>query len=63
MTFTPEPCGDVLVGKAVEGQQDHPGSLGNGLGTGAGTDHPLEDGLLTFRDAELASPPWHCGDS
>ncbi len=63
MTFTADLTGDVFVGEAVEGQKDHPCSLGDGLRTGAGTDHRLEDGLLPFRDDELACPPWHCSDS
>ena len=63
MAFTPDPPGDVLVGEAVEGQKNDPRPLGDGLGTGAGTDHRLKDGLLTFRDDELARPPWHRSDS
>jgi hypothetical protein len=63
MTFTPDLPGDILVGEAVEGQKNHPRPPGDGLGTGAGTDHRLKDGLLSFGDDELACPPWHCSDS
>jgi hypothetical protein len=59
MTFTSDVLGDVRVGEAVEGQEDHPCPLGDGLRTGAGARHAVQDRLLPSRDDELACPPWH----
>src|SRR5215218_4533053 len=50
MTFTSDIPGDVLIGEAVEGQEDHPCPLGDGLRTGPGTCHALQDRLLPFGD-------------
>jgi hypothetical protein len=63
MTFTADMPGDILVADSIERQKDHPCPLGDGLRTSAGTDQSLEDGLLPFRDDELARPPWHHSDS
>jgi hypothetical protein len=59
MTFASDLPGDVLVGEAIEAQEDHPCPLGNGLRTGTGTCHALEDRLLPFRDDAFACAPWH----
>ncbi len=59
MAFTSDLLGDVLVREAVEGQEDHACPLRDGLGTGAGPGHEVQDGLLPFGDDELARPPWH----
>jgi hypothetical protein len=60
MAFALQSLGDFLAGKSLECQQNHPGSLGNSLGTGAGTRQCDQHLLLTFRDRDLCCPPWHC---
>jgi hypothetical protein len=63
MTLAPDVLRDVLIGETVESQEDHPDPLGNGLGTGAGTNHGAQGILLPFRDDKLARPPRHRSDS
>src|SRR5262245_44668065 len=63
MPFTSDLPGDVLVGEAVEGQEDDPCPLGDSLRTGAGTCQGSQDRLLPFGDDELARPPWHSSGS
>jgi hypothetical protein len=60
MAFAPKFSGNFLAGKPLECQQNHPGSLGNSLGTGAGTRQSDQHLLLTFRDRDPCCPPWHC---
>ena len=59
MAFASDSRGDVLVAEAIEGQEDHPRPLGQGLGAGTGPGHGSQDGLLAFGDDELTCPPWH----
>jgi hypothetical protein len=59
VALAPDSFGDFLTVQPLERQQDHPGSLGNPLGTGAGTRQSDQHLLLAFRDRDLRCPPWH----
>jgi hypothetical protein len=61
MAFDTKLHGDILVVHALEGQKYHASPLGDSLRAGAGTRHGLQRFLLTFRDNDLGSPPWHDG--
>jgi hypothetical protein len=59
MPFAADALGDLLVGQAVEGQQDHPSPLSEGLGAGPGTHHGPQGILLTFREDHLGRAAGH----
>jgi hypothetical protein len=59
MAFDTKLHGDILIVHPLEGQEDHAGPLGDRLRASTGTRHGLQRFLLTFRDNDLGSPPWH----
>lgn len=59
VALAPHSVGDLLTVQPLERQQDHPGALGNPLGTGARTCQSDQHLLVAFRDRDLRCSPWH----
>src|SRR3954452_3273317 len=59
VAFAANPCGDVLIGHAGEGEQDEGGALHQSLGERGGGAHLAEHLVLTFGDHDLGSRTGH----